>query len=103
MNTNELQQQLLTFLLQQSRPEQLHQALQQLLSPSEYQEIAKRLQIIRLLQQGMPQRQIAQQLGVGIATVSRGARALAQRPKQSQQPKQTQQPASLSPPTSGPE
>jgi len=50
--------------------------LEQLLTPSEYEEIVKRLQIFRMLVQGVPQRKIAEQLGVGIATVSRGARAL---------------------------
>lgn len=77
MNTNPLQHLLLEHLLLQPDAQALDRALQQLLSPSEYQEIAKRLQIFQLLAQGVPQRQIAQRLGVGIATVSRGARVLA--------------------------
>ncbi|HBN59899.1 MAG TPA: transcriptional regulator, partial [Halomonas sp.] len=46
--------------------------------PAEYQEISKRLQIFKLLNEGMPHRKIADTLGVGIATVSRGSRALNQ-------------------------
>ncbi|MFQ3231081.1 MAG: TrpR family trp operon transcriptional repressor, partial [Reinekea sp.] len=49
--------------------------LEQLLTPSEYDEVVKRLQILHMLDQGIPQRKIAETLGVGIATVSRGARA----------------------------
>ena len=52
--------------------------LRALLTPSEYDEVSKRLQIFKLLRAGMPQRQIAEKLGVGIATVTRGSRALKQ-------------------------
>jgi TrpR family trp operon transcriptional repressor len=38
--------------------------------------MANRLQIIEMLQQGIPQRQIADTLGVGIATVTRGSHHL---------------------------
>ncbi len=54
----------------------LEQALHSLLTPSELSEISKRLQIFKLLAAGMPQRQIAEKLGVGIATVTRGSRAM---------------------------
>ena len=56
----------------------LEKALSDLLSPSELSEISKRLQIFKLLEAGVPQRQIAEQLGVGIATVTRGSRVLKQ-------------------------
>lgn len=46
-----------------------------ILTDKEQTEIAKRLQIFGLLQQGLPQREIAERLCVGIATVSRGAKA----------------------------
>lgn len=36
-------------------------------------DVTKRLQIFEMLEQGVPQRQIAEKLGVGIATVTRGA------------------------------
>ena len=67
---------LLEHLLAASDPKSLHKLLADLLTPSELSEISKRLQIFRLLEAGMPQRQIAETLGVGIATVTRGSRAL---------------------------
>jgi len=77
MNTNKIYlQDLLEHLLIAEDPESMHTILQDLLTPSELSEISKRLQIIRLLETGMPQRQIAETLGVGIATVTRGSRAL---------------------------
>ena len=54
----------------------MESALRSLLTPSEFTEVIKRLQIFRMLEQGIPQRQIAETLGVGIATVTRGSRAL---------------------------
>ena len=47
-----------------------------LLTPNELDAISTRLEIARLLQTGISQRQIAKQLGVGIATVTRGSREL---------------------------
>ncbi len=47
-----------------------------LLTPAEYKELALRWQIVKLLHRGISQRAIAQKLGVGIATVSRGSREL---------------------------
>lgn len=49
--------------------------LNALLTDKEQHEIANRIKIFALLQQGLPQRAISEQLGVGIATVSRGAKA----------------------------
>ena len=54
----------------------LQEFLIDLLTPAEYKEIALRWQIVKLLHQGVPHRAIAKQLGVGIATVSRGSREL---------------------------
>lgn len=50
--------------------------LQDLLTPQEYEEIAVRWQIVRLLAEGIPQRTIAKNLKIGIATVTRGSREL---------------------------
>ena len=47
-----------------------------LLTPSEYDEVALRWQIVKRLAAGEPQRSIAKDLGVGIATVTRGSREL---------------------------
>lgn len=77
MNTDELAHKaLLSHLLDADSPEALHAKLSQLLTPTEYEEVVNRLQIIQMLRDGIPQRKIAETLGVGIATVSRGARAL---------------------------
>ena len=55
--------------------------LQNILTPQELEEIAKRLQIFKMLMKGTPQRLIAQKLGVSIGTVSRGSRELQYGPK----------------------
>lgn len=55
---------------------ELKDLLKSLLTQSELIEIPKRFQIVKMLQQGLPQREIAKTLGVGIATVTRGSNAL---------------------------
>lgn len=67
---------LIDHLLAIDGPAELDATLESLLTPAEYTEISKRLQIFKLLRAGVPHREIARQLGVGIATVSRGSRAL---------------------------
>jgi len=67
---------LIRHLLTIESPAAMNTALESLLTPAEYQEISKRLQIFKLLNEGLAHRKIAELLGVGIATVSRGSRAL---------------------------
>ena len=50
--------------------------LSALLTDREQHEIANRIRIFDLLARGVTQREISEQLGVGIATVSRGAKAM---------------------------
>lgn len=50
--------------------------LHNILTPSELEEISKRLQIAKLLINGVPQRDVAKKLGVSMGTVSRGSREL---------------------------
>lgn len=50
--------------------------LTNILTPSELDEVAKRLQIVKLLKKGVPQRDIAKKLDVSIATITRGSREL---------------------------
>lgn len=50
--------------------------LHNILTPSELEEISKRLQIVKLLKSGVSQRDVAQKLGVSMGTVSRGSREL---------------------------
>ena len=50
--------------------------LDDLLTPQEYQAFIKRWQLVKRLKAGQAQRSIADELGVGVATVTRGARVL---------------------------
>lgn len=52
------------------------EVFERIFTPAEYEEIARRLQIFKLLNDGKPQREVAKELGVSIGTVSRGAREL---------------------------
>lgn len=70
---------LVNYLLTQKTPEKMEEALYELLTASELDEINNRLQIFEMLEKGIPQRKIAEELGVGIATVTRGSNALKKR------------------------
>ena len=70
---------LVNHLLAQNSPQEMEKALSDLLTTSELDEVVNRLQIFEMLAAGVPQRQIAENLGVGIATVSRGANVLKNR------------------------
>ena len=50
--------------------------LEGILTQKELSEISLRLQIVKRLKAGEPQRKIADQLGVGIATITRGSKEL---------------------------
>lgn len=47
-----------------------------ILTPKELLEIPNRLQIVKLLKKGISQHDVAEKLGVGIATVTRGAKEI---------------------------
>lgn len=66
---------LLTLLSKKSDADSINAILDALLTDKEQLELANRLRIFAMLKQGKPQRQISETLGVGIATVSRGAKA----------------------------
>ncbi len=70
---------LVNHLLRQESPAEMEKALRDLLTPNELIDVANRLQIFEMLEQGVPQRQIADRLGVGIATVTRGSNTLKKR------------------------
>lgn len=67
---------LVNHLLAQNTAEAMEKTLRDLLTVGELADVANRLQIIEMLQQGVPQRQISDKLGVGIATVTRGSHHL---------------------------
>ncbi|MBP2279457.1 TrpR family trp operon transcriptional repressor [Psychrobacter sp. PL19] len=69
---------LLDLLLETNDKEQLSEILEALLTDKEQQELVNRLKIFALLHQGVTQREISARLGVGIATVSRGAKVFQQ-------------------------
>jgi TrpR family trp operon transcriptional repressor len=68
---------LMSILQQISGNKQLlREFLIDLLTPTEYQEIMTRWQIVKQLYKGVPQRKIAKNLNVSIATITRGSREL---------------------------
>jgi len=69
---NELVKTVLSF----KTKKELHDFFEGIFTPKELLEIPIRLQIVKMLKKGVPQQKIAQQLGTGIATVTRGSREL---------------------------
>lgn len=63
-------------LLKANSKEKIENLLRGLLTPKEIEEFAKRIELVRLLKKGVAQHEIAEKLGMGVATVSRGAREL---------------------------
>lgn len=47
-----------------------------ILTPQELEEIPTRLQIVKMLKEGVSQHQIAKKLNVGVATVTRGSKEI---------------------------
>ena len=47
-----------------------------ILTPKEKEELVQRLDIVKMLKRGIPQHTIAQKLGVGVATVTRGSKEI---------------------------
>lgn len=70
------QKELVRVLMNIHKPSDLNAFLIDLLSSAEFNELAVRWQIVKQLSKGVPQRVVAKTLGVGIATVTRGARIL---------------------------
>lgn len=66
---------LINILCSTNDPVEMAAILDALLTESELREIDNRIRIFEMLLAGASQREIAAQLGVGIATVSRGAQA----------------------------
>ena len=63
-------------LLKANSKEKIENLLKGLLTPKEMEEFAMRIRLVRLLKKGVAQHTIAEKLGMGVATVSRGAREL---------------------------
>jgi TrpR family trp operon transcriptional repressor len=67
---------LIKLLLQINDPKEMNLFLQGILTTSEIEELIRRIQIVKLLKKGVAQHKVAEQLGVGVATVTRGAREI---------------------------
>jgi TrpR family transcriptional regulator, trp operon repressor len=56
--------------------EEMMEFLRGLLTEGELAEISQRVQIVKKLKAGVPQHKIAQEMGVGVATVTRGSKEI---------------------------
>jgi len=55
---------------------EVEKLLRELLTPAECEDLARRWHLVRLLIQGASQRKVSKEVGIGVATVTRGAREL---------------------------
>ncbi len=67
---------LLNVILACKDKKELTNLLEGILTPKELEEIPTRLQIVKMLKKGIPQSKIAQELGIGVATVTRGSKEI---------------------------
>ena len=67
---------LVDTLLSIKTKKELQDFLSGIFTPQEMEEIPTRLQIVKKLKQGVPQHQIAKELNVGVATVTRGSKEI---------------------------
>ena len=65
--------QLIETILSLKTKDQMENLLLGILTPQELEQLPVRLEVVKRLKKGHPQRKIADDLGVGIATVTRGA------------------------------
>ncbi len=67
---------LIKVLLKTKDKEAMLNFLEGILTPKELLEIPTRLKIVKMLKKGIPQHRIAEMLGIGIATVTRGSKEI---------------------------
>lgn len=63
-------------LAETNDPQNILRFLNSLLTPNEIREISSRWELVKLLDQGLSQRQIAQRLGLSLCKITRGSREL---------------------------
>ena len=73
---NKYKQEILAVIGSIKDQKQLDIFLQDILTPNEYEEIVKRWQVVKQLSDGIPQRQIASNLKISLAKITRGSRVL---------------------------
>lgn len=76
MIKNQKLDELIKMLLSINTKGDMENFLLGILTPKELEEIPARLKIVKMLKKGISQRQIAEKLKVGIATVTRGSREI---------------------------
>lgn len=69
-------EELILELLKHDSKEKMSNFLEGILTPKELMEIPARLQIIKKLKKGVPQHKIAEEMGLGVATVTRGSKEI---------------------------
>ncbi len=74
------QKYLISLLANTEDKNKLFQLIEAIMTEKEQEELINRIRIFAYLQKGTTQREIRNKLGVGIATVSRGAKAFRQYP-----------------------
>ena len=67
---------LIELLINIKNKKEMGDFLLELISPKELEEIPTRLQIVKLLKKGISQHKIAEGLGIGVATVTRGSKEI---------------------------
>lgn len=67
---------LIETLLNLKNKEQMRNFLLGIFTPGELEEVPRRLEIVKRLKEGVGQHKIANDLGVGVATVTRGSREI---------------------------
>lgn len=73
---NKALEELIDLLLNIKTKKEMEDFLLGILTPKELDEIPMRLRIVKMLKEGIPQHKIADELGIGVATVTRGSKEL---------------------------
>ncbi|MDP4011249.1 MAG: Trp family transcriptional regulator [Candidatus Roizmanbacteria bacterium] len=67
---------LIKILVDIDSKDEMHNFMNGILTPKEKQELVQRLDIVKMLKKGIPHHEIAEKLGVGVATVTRGSKEI---------------------------
>lgn len=76
MRQNSYLDSLVSTFLTIKTAQEMHEFLVGILTPKELVELPTRLEIVKMLKSGIAQHEIAEKLGVGVATVTRGSKEL---------------------------
>lgn len=76
MKSNKGLDELIEILLRIKNKNEMYDFLRGILTPKELLELPNRLKIVKMLKKGVSHHDIAEKLGVGVATVTRGSREI---------------------------